>query len=50
MPETEAISPFIRTKLFGPEVVSDLVSRPALLNAIKWALQTNMPGVNKEKV
>jgi len=26
------------------------VDGPALLDAIKWALQTNMPGVNKEKV
>jgi hypothetical protein len=28
MPEIEAIYPIIRTKLFRPEVVSDLVSRP----------------------
>jgi len=28
MPKTEAIYPIIRTKLFRPEIVSDLVSRP----------------------
>jgi two-component system response regulator FixJ len=26
------------------------IDGPALLDAINWALQTNMPGVNKEKV
>ena len=26
------------------------VDGPALLDAINWALQTNMPGINKEKV
>ena len=26
------------------------IDGPALLDAINWALQTNMPGINKEKV